>query len=389
MIPAMPRNRKRLLTVAVILVTAEIAAVVILLALRALSQDRPVQLRLSQARIALANDQGQTALRFLDTVLCDDPGNFEALEMRARALLRLGQLDTCRQLLGTLLQDHPQRARIRRLFVEWAFCRMGQALSSPSFPISRPEQEKFAAAGRLCLAQADWLARDGAVAEAGLIRACWAAGEAQRLGRLADHTADRPHYSRRHRRLARTRRQQAQRHLAGALADDPQLWAAWDMTVRLHQREENWPALLAVGRRLCRQNDVPADLAKKMTVALLSMPDSVEPPARRVALGWSLQDRVPLSQRHGPAWKLAAAALHLAGQLPRRAERLAREILQDSPGHVNARYLLARSLCSQRRYEQARPILRQLTAELPHVGALHRMHQLTLARLPVPNDPQS
>ena len=106
--------------------------------------------------------------------------------MRALSLLRLKQLEACRQLLGTLMQDHPQRVRIRRLFVEWAFCRMGQALSDPSFPTSRPEQEQFATAGRLCLAQADWLERDGAVAEARLIRACWAAGDAQRLDRLVD-----------------------------------------------------------------------------------------------------------------------------------------------------------------------------------------------------------
>ena len=55
--PSKPRNRKRLLTVAVILVAAEIAAVAILLALRAISRDNPVELRLSQARIALSNNQ--------------------------------------------------------------------------------------------------------------------------------------------------------------------------------------------------------------------------------------------------------------------------------------------------------------------------------------------
>jgi len=166
------------------------------------------------------------------------------------------------------------------------------------------------------------------------------------------------------------------------------MWAAWDMAIRLHSASSNWSALLQAGEQLGHQRAVPAWLAGKMTVALLSMPDSAATLRRRTQLGWRLQSCVAPFGRSRPAWKLTAAALHLADKSPTPAEHLAREVLRGSPNHVNGRYLLARSLCLQGRHDKARPILDRLAGELPGVPVPRQLpsaaHCLLRTRPPKP-----
>lgn len=351
--------------------------------------------RPQQARIALANDRPELALRLANEVLEDSRLHADALQVKAESELRLARLDDSRMTLDRLIKAHPDLIEARALLARWIFAKLGQTRSQPEFGSNQLLADSFEETMALGLSQADWLAGQDDPkwrTEARFIRACLCEASALALGAKLQSTvaaqqhtgrageaADGPSTRLLSRRIA-ARIREAEQHLVAVVQAEPHHYAAWASYIRLLADRDDAEALLAAERLLTDMEHLPAPLAERAVAALIDLPETAITLPQRIQSCGRLLKAVRPEQQHTVFWLLGAARLHLADGQPDQATAMLQDLLQLAPQHYSGRYLLARSLYDQQRYADAVMIFRQLTTESPPSSALSLPYGLALLK---------
>lgn len=352
-------------------------------------------LAMQRAEIALSHGRPSLAAEYVDTALAVRPHDPGAVELKARALLRMKRFDESRAVLDGLMHRHPGRADVRRRMVEWGVTVARDALNGPDFATDRRRQDRFQSALAVVGEQVGWFAsRDTPDYrnEAELIRVRVDAldvhglrvirderrseidsgtleGEARRKCRAAVLDID---------KRIEARLDDAEGRLRAVLDRDPRNTAAATRYCRLLAERGAPSTLNAFADELASRKDLPPALLDTVVAALLAAPMTNARDARPVEIGRRLLGAVEESKRGTPGWMMAAARIRVETREYQEARRLLRGVLKTLPTHRDARYLLGRTLFELGEFAEAKRVLAALCAEPTASAVLQSLFGRTL-----------
>ena len=115
------------------------------------------ELRLEQARIAIANGKLDRALKIVSAVLEQNPDNLGAQRVKVRTQILLGQFDESKKLLDRMVATHPGDVVARRHLLDWAWFRMRRVLRESDYANDPQLHARFEEALLTGREQARWL----------------------------------------------------------------------------------------------------------------------------------------------------------------------------------------------------------------------------------------
>jgi tetratricopeptide (TPR) repeat protein len=358
-----------------------------------------VDLKLDQARIAMANERPDRALSILDTVLAEDPGNREALLIQAQAQVDLDRLGPAKLTLDRLRKDRPDDPQIAGVLLDWALGAINTALDNPAYASTPDAQQAYARARAVADEQLEIL---GGQPDSGLrigySRALLDRSELTRLRIMIKHTgrmiqelgADAPvdpsaqgstgaepdgsapaqTYAQRLEALEQARDRTRASLLAGledVIKRDPRHSDAVLMYLRVAVKEQMWDKLLALARDLGEVTDLPLAIADRAVNVLLTMPDSAAPRDERIELGWGLVAATPADAAESEVRQIASARLFLAADQTDEALPILDKLIEGGSLNPDAHYLFARALFATGDYTRCLEITQKM---LPTMGSL-------------------
>ncbi len=349
------------------------------------------ELKMQQAKIALANGKPDEALTLTTSVLEEQPDNFEALKIKTRSQLMLAKLTAAKRSIDKMLEAEPDDETVHRTMIDWTWMRMRNLLSQSEFATDTKLQVEFAEAMTVGMEQADWLAaRESTVADSLYFRARYTHMDVQRIRVEAHHSeralsgmnleedvddqtereADRREFE------VEARLTEAEGYLRAALDADSEHYDAVEMLIALLLQREQWPDLWDLAERYSVTEGIPDTLFDHLASALLVVPSSLKTTEQRLDVGWKLQKVVNEDLKSGPTWQIASARLHMVAKEYDRAQELLEIALQSRGGDMDARYLLAQSLYGQERYPEAIAVLDDLKRSAPRSARVHALFGL-------------
>ncbi len=355
-----------------------------------------VQNNMQRAQIAVNRAKFDHALELADKVLAAEPGNLEAARIKARSLLQLGKLEQAYDTISQLLKDHPQDLELRQFMSRWGLMQASQVIgNSALFRVEEgriiPNAEllaKLDQARQIVNDQAQWMANEGQrPAEAEYLRAEIGDLNIRLLDRrlhLLTTTMARTEEDIRT-RGDETRQVQNERErtledikarLASTLRQDPEHRAAAMRYNAALQASQDWHTLWDFLKKSSEQKELNETLVSQMVLSLLQIPNTVQPVASRIELGWKLSEVVPQARRQTIDWWTTNARLHMMAGQYAKAIPLLEQVRSKAPNNNDARYLLASCYYHQNQFQQAHAILKVLAVELnrsPNVALLHGM----------------
>ena len=332
--------------------------------------------RLERANMAIAHRQSRQALELAEGVLKDQPGNLEAMLVKARAQIMLPQMAEARATLDAAIEQAPDAVAPRELLITWCRREIALLLRKSDFMRDADMQQRYKDALAAGHREADWLAaREGQAGEAFYQHANLTLHEAdfvaRELGKIADsleaETKDPARRELAKEQIAavearhRAKLAEAEAHLREAIAAQPDHFAAARGYVRLLRRRDAWAQLLGEAERIADHPHVPAGLAGDLVVAMIQMPESVHPRDGRLRIAWKLQSAVREPEQQTADWLRAGARLHLMQQEPEKALAMLDAVLAAHADDVDARFLKAHALYMVQRYHEAKDILEKLS----------------------------
>ncbi len=363
--------------------------IVLVLALATVAgcSDTP-ELRIQQARIAIAHAKPDRALAIIQQVLDEQPTERQALQLKARAQILLSRFEDCEQTFAVLLVAHPDSADARLQVIEWAWLFASDLIKQPGFKTDDQLQDRFdriLAAGN---AQVRRLAdHPDHAANVRYYQARYAVLDAQRLTLLAFGTNADPSYIGPDQvaptvasDTAAERWQSAKQYLHDALVADPRHYQAREMYADLLARDGEWGKLWDLAQQAQQIGFLPASTAEKLVLALIVMPDHLHPRDDRLALGRQVQSAVITTQRNSPAWKTTNARLHQASGQWDKARQLLAPVVRTDPANLDAQYMLAKSHYAMREYDHAKTVLEKLLPIAPFSARVYTLYGLVLTR---------
>lgn len=356
-----------------------------------------LDMKMQRAKLAMTSEKFQQATEYAESVLKEQPENREAVEILAKAKMRLQRLDESRKSIDALLKADPSRADSHKLMTEWCFFQMAHLLSQSGFVTDTKLQTKFDQAMETGQREADWFqANEPTAANAKFLRARFAEADATRLNILlraksadlknvdldkGDPGKQADEATAKLKAAVADKYKEADVHLRGVLEIDPRHFEAAGMYARLLSSQQGWEDLWALAQRMSKEKDIPVSLYDRLVNSILRMPESVQTVKARIETGWALQSAVVKSGQDSPLWKKATANLHLLAEEPTKAQPLAEQLVKQRPGDAEARLLLAKCFVAQDKYPEAKVLLDKLATEMKDSSQVNTLYGMTLLRL--------
>ncbi len=369
-------------------------------------------LKLEQARIALANDRADRALSLVDAVLSDDPTNREAMLIQASARISLGRLKPAKLTLDRLNKSQPGDPAVSGALLAWAINTLESKLDNPAFASTPEDVRVYDEARRVADEQVAFLFRqDPGSGEVGYSRALLHRSDLRRSGILIRHTRqmieelgpDAPvdpsgpgvqtppddtepttTYAQQLEELESRRtatRETLLDDLKGLLADDPRHVQAAEMYLRMIARGRMWGRLMAQAEAFSEVTDLPVMIADLTVTVMLGMPEGEAPMADRIELGWLLLRATPADQAESETRRITSARLFLAADETEKVRPILSQLIEEGTSNPDAFYMYAQSLFAVGEYEKCREVMAQMFPAMDSVAAVQTLYGLTLWRL--------
>jgi len=371
------------------------------------------ELKLEQAKIALANQKPQRAISIIDSLLAEDPDNQQALLIQARAQIALGRLDPAKLALDRLAKDHPDDPAVAQALLVWSQKTIDQVLQDPMFAGSIEAQARFSYAWDLAQAQAIILDSDPKAEFSPVyLRALLDRSDVARLRLLIGHTQKMieefgpdtpvripsqdaevpgedtdppPTYSQQLDAMNQQLLARVEGMLVGletALSENPQSIDTAMVYLHAVTAERSWERMFTQLQKLSEATDLPLATADRAILLLLGMPkDSpIEMPAR-VDLGWNLLRATPVEDAESQVHRIASARLLMAGDKTDQALPILEKLLEEGSLSADAHYLLAQSLFSKGEYERCKELTSRMFPAMENVAQVQALFGVTLWRL--------
>jgi tetratricopeptide (TPR) repeat protein len=376
-----------------------------------------VDLRLEQARIAMANDKPDRALSIVETVLSDDPANREAMLIQARAQVSLGRLRPAKLILDRLERNQPDDPAVSSALLVWSISTIDAVLVNPAFASTPADVKTYDDARSVADEQIAFLRKQAQASDgvefnqvllhrSDLLRtdilirhtrrmikelgpdalvddsgregqalpdegtqddAPAAVTYAQQLDELQSHHA--------------TTRGQLLAGLEVLLDQNPRHQAAADIYLRIVAGEMMWDLLLDRARRFGEVSDLPVSIADQTVTLLLGMPESASPMADRIELGWALLSTTPEADVESEARLIASSRLYLAADKTDKVLPILGNLIEEGSTDPDAFYMYAQALFATGDYEKCREVMSQMFPAMDAVAPVQMLYGLALARL--------
>lgn len=336
------------------------------------------EVRMQRAKVALTNDKFPQALDLAQALINEQPNNLDAMDVKARAQLRLQRLEDAKATIDTMLEKDAKRLETHKLVADWTFFRMSSLLAQSSFTTDPTMQTQFDQAIELGNKQAEWFEQNEQKADnAKYLRARYAESEARRqqvamraatgLSKVNSEGGDAikqtQEITARYQQLIDQKLSDAESHLRDVLEINPRHFDAVVMYARLLTQRSSWDSLWGLAQKVSKEKDIPVSVYDVLVVALLRMPADTQAPAERVKAGWALQAAVTQAGKENFNYKKATAKLHMLANEPAKAQPLLEQIVKVESKDPEHRYLLASSYAAQEKYGDAIKVLEKLSVE--------------------------
>ncbi|MAE65102.1 MAG: hypothetical protein CMJ18_12600 [Phycisphaeraceae bacterium] len=349
---------------------------------------------IESARLALGHRKPNQALEMVNRALEKQPDNLEALELKARAQILLGQTDSSRKTIGVLIERGPDNVEYRRLHIAWCFVQASRLIKKADYPNNNELQRQMAQVLLEGRRQAQWIAEQGGLMADGLFyRARLAEEQIRSIDRILEgmsttirrgvaegaESEEAPGIA--VHALKSTRRRlydEVMSYLGQTIGLKPDHFDAAAMYARLLKQKQMWPEIWVLAENLAIQKDMPPMLGDQMVVALIQMPSSIQPRSRRLATASQIQEAVAPAQRESIDWMIGSVRLHLVVQEYDEAKKLLARAVALKPRHINGRYLLAQALFGQKKFVKAKEILDKLYTEVRRSDEVMTLYGMTL-----------
>lgn len=369
------------------------------------------EVKLEQAKIAMANHKPEQAIGLIDGVLADQPDNFDALLIQAQAQVELKRLGPARLTLKRLAEKHPGDARIAASYMDWAIATLNKALASPAFDDDPAEQQAYDRAMQIAQSQIKVL-RDKDVAGIDYLQALLSQAElkhaslmvayAQRMVGAygpdakpvasdldqpdepqSDEQADTTYG----RMLAAQKQAQADAmeamlsELEAVLASNPKQVEAATLFLRTAAEEKQWARLLDQVRRFAEVKDLPVPTAAHSVNIILGVPDEVMPLQDRIALGRSILQATPTDQSDSQDRQITSARLLLADGKTDKALPILAKLVDGGTEDAGAFVLYSHALYEAGDFAKCREVVERMLAVMPEVSEVQALYGMTLWQL--------
>lgn len=385
------------------------------------------ELKIEQARIALANEKPDRALLLVDSVLAEDPENYDALLIQAQAQIVMGRLGPAKFTLDRIARDRGSDPAVAQAFLNWSINTIDGLVENPAFAITPTDQQAYVDARSVADVQLGVLrAQAGFESEAFFSEALIARGDLQHARILIKHTERMIeefgvdgliHVSRAGEQQAEspeppdtpdapdrpdapddagpTYGQQLESlklaeadalelllsDLESVLQVDSSRGDAAVLFMRVAAGEAQWDRLLAQARLYSEVTDLPLLIAEQTISMLLRMPDATATMAQRIELGQAILRSTPAEQSQDEQRLISSAKLMMAGGQNDKALPILAKLIDDGSAHADAFMLYAYALYDSGDNERCREILERMLPDAKAVSAVQTLYGLTLWRL--------
>lgn len=367
-----------------------------------------VELKLEQARIAMANDRPDTALSLVDQVLSSDPTNREALLIQARAQIQQGSLGPAKLILDRLGKSGQGDPEVSAVLLAWSVGMIESALSNPDFVNSPTDLADYETARQVADEQLAFLKEQGqADSEIGFNQALLLRYDLRRARALIRHHQQRVNdlgadalietdddnaegeataetYGERLAALEADVLEIEQKllsSLAQLVEEDPRHVDAGDLYLRMLIDEQMWDRLMDQVRAYSEVTELPVAIADQAVTVLLGMPESLMPMAERVELGWAILKQTPEAEAESAVRQVTSARLFLAGDQTEKVIPILSKLIEDGSTDPDAFYMYAQALYATEDFEKCREITAQMFPAMESVAQVQMLHGLTLWRI--------
>lgn len=371
-----------------------------------------VELKLEQARIAMANDRPDRALSLADAVLSVDPSNRDALLIQASAQVSLGRLGPAKLILDRLGAGQGDDPAVSGALLDWAVRSTDEILESPTFASTPAEVQAYDRARAVADEQIVKLEGRADVASAvGFSRAQLTGSDLRRAEIMIRHTrqmikdlgADTPvgagslgvpddtqaepevvTYGQQLAGLETQRdglRDELLFELATLLESDPRHRDAATMYLRIIASEQMWERVLEQTRGFAGVTDLPVAIADQAVSVLLAMPDSVMPMDERIELGWTILKQTPAEEAETETRLIASARLFLVSDENEKVMPILSKLIEDGTSDPHAFYMYAQALFATEDYTKCREVMDQMFPAMDSVAPVQLLYGMTLWRL--------
>lgn len=370
------------------------------------------ELKLEQARIALANNKPDRASGLVDAVLASDPGNEAALQIQAQAQVALGRLGPAKLTLDRLAKQKPGDPAIATALLDWSIQAINKALENPAYAQAPADQQAYADALAVAEAQLDILRKqEGSDAQVAYGEALLAQAELSRARILIKHTRRMiselggdapvkqsrqdteaqpedapapPTYAQQLKSLTQAEADALERLLSGletVLNQDAKHTGAATLYLRVVTGEKQWGRFVDQARRLSEVRGLPVPVAQRAITFILSMPDEQMPMGERIELGRALLRATPAEEGESEGRLISGARLMLAEGQTEKAVTVLAKLIEDGSDSADAYVLYAHALYETGDFAKCREIVKQMLPEMEAVSGVQTLYGLALWRL--------
>jgi tetratricopeptide (TPR) repeat protein len=383
-----------------------------------------VDLKIEQARIAMANDRTDKALSLIDTVLSTDPTNRDALLIQAKAQVILGRLGPAKLILDRLNKSGPGDPEVSGTLLDWAVAKIETVLDSPTFAQTPDEVMAYDRARGVGEDQIAFLEGQGDTSsDVSFSRALLYRSDMRRsrllirytrklieeLGGDAlvdgvesvepDQAVDEPGGEPGGRpgevRSPVTYAQQLEgleadlvavrgellEVLESLLGKDPRHAEAADMYLRMLVGGEKWNRVVEQAVVFGGVTDLPVAIADKAVTALLMTPDSVMALDDRIELGWVMLRMTPQEQAESRVRRVTSARLFLVAGKTQKALPILGQLIEEGATDPDTFYMYAQVLYATGDFETCREVMSQMFPAMESVASIQLLYGQTLWRL--------
>ncbi len=367
-----------------------------------------VDMKLEQARIAMANDRPDTALRLIDQVLASDPTNREALLIQATAHIQQGSLGPAKLILDRLEKGDTRDPQVSRVTLDWSLGMIESALSNPDFVNSPEDLTNYDTArqvadeqlayledlgetdSRIRFSQALLLRHDLRRAR-GLIKQTQSRindlGPDALTNEVDDQSNDEASTETYGQRLTSLEadvvalQDQLLAGLALLVAEDPRHVDAAELYIWMMIDQGLWDRLLDQVRAFSETTDLPVAIADQAVKVLLGVPELPLEPADRIELGWAILRQTPTAEAESAMRQTASARLFILSDEVEKALPVLSKLIEEKSSNPDVFEMYARALYATENYEKCREILEQMFPVMESVARIQLLYGRTLWRL--------
>jgi tetratricopeptide (TPR) repeat protein len=370
------------------------------------------ELKVDQARIALANNKPDRALSLVDSVLAHDPGNYDALLIQAEAQVALGRLGPAKLTLDRLARQNTDDPQAARALLDWSISTIDAVLENPAFAITLTDRKSYDEAMSVADTQLSILrSRAGAETEVLYNEALLSKGDLNWSRILIKHTeraidelgaearvespkADGspqedgeeagPTYAQQLETLKQAEMEALDRllfNLEGVLQAEPGHADAAALFLRIAAVEQRWDRLLSQAQRFSEGTDLPVPIAERTISMLLGLPDATATKAERIELGQKILRATPTDQSGAEGRLISSARLMLADEQVDKALPILAKLIEDGTEDADAFVLYSHALYESGDYAKCREIVERMLPVMSSVSGVQTLYGLTLWRL--------